>query len=465
LRGRNYRPLIGPAALAAFGFLAHALAGLVAAQSGLVEGGMTAQALRAGTGILAWVAFAWALLRLLRVLLRGHPRLLTDLLGAALFAAATVAILLLVFELPAGGLIATSSVLIAVIGFALRNIIGDIFSGIALGIEAPYRVGDWIEAAEGCAGRVVEVTWRATRLVTRDSVLQVVPNGLIAGHKLANYGPNATGRYRTALRVPLDASLPAERARRILLAAALDVGRGVPQLAPDVMLAEYSNGTAIYVLRFFVPDYGREIPVRDMVAAAVQRALHRAGLAVARPTQDFRLQRPPPPAARPRREALLRHVELFRPFDEAERAELAGLMTERVFPAGAVIVNQGEEGDSLYLLAEGVLDVTIARPEGELTDRLVPGAVFGEMSLLTGQPRSATIEALTDAVAYELRKDQLDPVLRRRPELLEGLAAIMAERQNRNAERGRVAAESQAQASPALRDDLLGRLRAFFQLR
>ena len=105
----------------------------------------------------------------------------------------------------------------------LRNIIGDLFSGIALSVEAPYRIGDWIETAEGCAGRVVEVSWRATRLVTRDGVTQVVPNGLVAAHRLTNYG--AAGSYRVALRLPLPAALAPERARRVLLAAALDAGR------------------------------------------------------------------------------------------------------------------------------------------------------------------------------------------------------------------------------------------------
>jgi CRP-like cAMP-binding protein len=139
-------------------------------------------------------------------------------------------------------------------------------------------------------------------------------------------------------------------------------------------------------------------------------------------------------------------------------------MAQHAFAKGQVLVRQGEAGQSLYLLAEGALDVTVAPPEGPpiALDRLLPGAVFGEMSLLTGQPRSATVVAATDGEVYEIDKGHLDPILRERPSLAEALGAVMAERQARNAERRR-AADLPAQPAPS-RDDLMGRLRAFFKL-
>ena len=94
---------------------------------------------------------------------------------------------------------------------------------------------------------------------------------------------------------------------------------------------------------------------------------------------------------------------------------------------------------------------------------MIPGDVFGEMSLLTGQPRSATVSAVTDAVVYQIRKEVLDPVLQRRPEVIDGLATIMADRQALNAQR--TCAPDRPQGfPPPTREDLLGRLRAFFKL-
>jgi small-conductance mechanosensitive channel/CRP-like cAMP-binding protein len=424
-----------------------------------------AGALRLAAGTAFWLALAWAAARLAALLLAHHPKLLSDLIGAALFITAGVVVTQLVFELPATGLIATSSVLIAVLGFALRNTLGDIFSGIALGMESPYAIGDWIEATEGCAGRVTGISWRSTRLVTRDGVALVVPNSLIAGHRIAVYGSGAQGRYRAQLVVPVDATVPAARARRLLLGAAMEAGREQPGFAPDVVMVDVAQGVASYAVRFHVPDYGAEMRWRDAVAGAAQAALQRAGLEFARPVREVgagRAWQPPAPASPA---LLLGSIDLFRPFTQEEREGLAAAMAPVTLAPGEAAMRRGEQGDSLFLLAEGVLEVRIAHPDGAevAVDRLHPGAVFGEMSLLTGQPRSATILALTDALAFRLTREAVEPVLRARPAVLEGLTAIMAARQARN----RVLPSATGRLVPAAptREDILARLKAFFSIR
>lgn len=113
----------------------------------------------------------------------------------------------LVFDLPATGLIATSPVLTAGLG-------------IALGMDSPCAIGDWIGATEGCAGRVTGISWSSTRLATREGVRLVVPNSLVAGHRIAVHGAGEAGRFRAQVMVPLGAAAPPARTRRILLAAA-----------------------------------------------------------------------------------------------------------------------------------------------------------------------------------------------------------------------------------------------------
>jgi len=426
--------------------------------------GASLGALRLAAGTASWLCGAWFAARLAGLLLAGHPKLLSDLIGAALFLAAGVLAAQLVFDLPATGLIATSSVLIAVLGFALRNTLADIFSGIALGMEAPYAIGDWIEATEGCAGRVTGISWRSTRLATREGVTLVVPNSLVAGHRIAVYGAGEAGRFRAQVMVPLDAAVPPARARRILLAAALEAGRDAPGFAPDVVLADIAQGVALYAVRFQVPDFGQEMRWRDAVASAVLQALRQTGLEAAPPGRRLRLDRQGSGDA-PDRAALLERIEIFRPFSAGERVALAAALQERLVPAGAAVVRQGEAGDSLFLLAEGALEVRIAVPgRGEsLAERLTQGAIFGEMSLLTGQPRSATVLAATEALVFELRKQDLEPLLRARPALLEALTTVMAERQARNASRP-AAAERPFAAAP-MREDILARLKAIFGFR
>ena len=96
-------------------------------------------------------------------------------------------------------------------------------------------------------------------------------------------------------------------------------------------------------------------------------------------------------------------------------------------------MRQGDSGDFLYVIGEGILDVEAVRGElAPIRDRLAPGEVFGEVSLLTGQRRTASVTAALDFVVYEIHREDLDPIVKRRPEVAEGLAAVMAERQARN---------------------------------
>jgi CRP-like cAMP-binding protein len=283
-----------------------------------------------------------------------------------------------------------------------------------------------------------------------------VPNGLVANQRLVNYGGGERD-YRTVLRVPLDATLPVGRAKRILLSGALDAGQHFSDLAPDVLLTEYAEGAAIYLVRFHLTDPGREAACRDAVASRILHALHCAGQTIQRTGPNG----PVPVPWRSPREALLAQVDLFRGFDAAERAELAGKMRARAVETGQLVVRQGEGGDFLYVLGEGLLDVEIARGEAEpIRDRIGPGEVFGEISLLTGQQRSASVIAALDSVVYEIHRGDLDPIVKRRPEIAECLAAVMADHQARTDRHSRTAVATRVPS----RDDLLARLRLLFGL-
>ncbi len=458
-----YKGLFAPGLFASAGMAAHAAIGDFGPGLGLIPASAVAAVLHAVTGGAGWFGLAWFLSRLMGILLAAKPRLLSDLIGVGLFGAAAIVFTQFVLEWPATGLIATSSVMLAVLGFALRNIFSDVFAGIALGLEHPFGIGDWIEGAEGHVGRVVGMSWRATRLVRRDGAVVTVPNGQVAGNRLINYGSEAVGRYRTELSYALDAEVPVERAKRILLAAALDAGRNFPDLEPDVLLARCEDGAAIYIVRFHITDYATEPSCCDAVGAAVLHALNGIGLELNRPSRDVRLVRQARGALHPRREALMRTVELFRPFNDTERAYLARNMREAVFRPGEFVMRHGDTGRSIFVVGEGALDVLIPREDGEevTVARLAHGAIFGEMSLVTGGPRSATVVAVTDAVVFELGRKELEPVLSRRPELMEALATIIAERQAENAERSR-APDLPPPPPPPTREVLLAKLRDFF---
>ena len=176
-----------------------------------------------------------------------------------------------------------------------------------------------------------------------------------------------------------------------------------------------------------------------------------------------------PPRALDRRtqlDSLLARSDLFGPLDQADLAGLSLAARQQRTRPGAVIVQQGEPGSSLFVVVEGVFDVEVALAMGEpprWVRLLVPGDMFGEYSLLTGEPRSATVTARTEGLLFEITKATLDPLLQRCPELAEAMSRILTARQ---------ASRHDLELADAMTPDLAGpaepglghRIRAFFGL-
>ncbi|EKV26392.1 putative mechanosensitive channel protein [Caenispirillum salinarum AK4] len=432
-------------------------------------------------GILGWLALAWVGICLVDIAVRRlsalgrpgapPPRLVQDLARVVLLGGAVIAIVGLVFDQPVAGLLTTSGILVVVLGIALRNMIADVFAGIALNMEHPYRIGDWIEVAPGQVGRVEEINWRATRLITRDETSLVVPNGLIAGSHFINFS-YPERHYRKTLRLPMDPAAPPQRVKLVLRTAALAAPGVLRDPAPIVQLEGVDEAGAVYLVRYWVADGADENRCRDAVVGAVLDGLQRAGMTAAFPRRAVSmLPRPRETATGSTAPAaplasMLGRIDLFQAFEESDLRALADAAHRRRFTAGRALVSEGEPGRSLYLLTEGILDVRVDRDGGTVSvGRLMPGAVFGEFSLLTGAPRAASVVAETDGVAFEIDKDHLAPILRSRPEVAAQLADLMAARQRRTRERLEPAETVAApQGGAPDRRDLLDRVRGFLGL-
>jgi small-conductance mechanosensitive channel/CRP-like cAMP-binding protein len=385
--------------------------------------------------VVAAFALAWLCSRVLeafvwRVVFRRHdggppPRLVTDLLAFAVYLVAAGVLLVFVFHQPIEGLLATSGVVGIVFGLALKNMISDVFSGLALNVEQPYRVGDWIQY-EGDVGKVVEINWRATRIQRKDRVTIVVPNGVLAGARVYNYSLAAP--YGSRLEICLEHSLSPDRALRILGAAAKSTRSILAEPAASTCIVRFEPHGVVYAIDFYVDDFVRQTSMRHDLQRNVMLHLYQAGVSLARPKSDVVVGATHESSALDL-EALLRRVPLFDALDAGEIATLACSMQRREIKVGHVLTRRGEPGSSLFVVVEGVLDVLV---EIEGVERKVapmsPGSFFGEMSMLTGEPRSATVVASTDALVYEIERDDLAPLLDRRPAIASLLSDFMAER-------------------------------------
>ncbi|MBP2316773.1 mechanosensitive ion channel family protein [Azospirillum soli] len=235
---------------------------------------------------------AWLTARLVVLILertsrdqRRLPKLLQESVTVAFFLIALMGTIALALDGAVAGSVATSGVVIAILGFALRNIIADIVLGIALGLERSYRIGDWLKIDNGVSGVVIDINWRTTRLLTRNQTHVILPNSRIAQRQLVNYS-EPKRQYRDQLRICLPHSIPVAEAKRVLLAAAQTAHRKLTGPVPDVLAVTYTLGGIEYAVRYWVPNYAEEAACRDALLTVIDAALRSEGLHVLQNTSE-----------------------------------------------------------------------------------------------------------------------------------------------------------------------------------
>jgi small-conductance mechanosensitive channel/CRP-like cAMP-binding protein len=466
-------PVLGLAAAIALVFFSRTIAGWL----GAPEGSSGSEIARQVCESLVLIATAWVVMRLLHslvwtgVVLRrtgaAAPRLLTDLVNGLIVVTVGALIIAFVLDRPVTGLIATSGIAVAVIGFALKSMISDLFSGIAITLERPFSIGSWIEITGGTVGKVQSMTWRTTGLQLLSGIYVVVPNSRLSEMVLRVYD-RPEPMWRDEIDITFGYDVRVDQVERILLAAAADV----PEIAAlgkkaAVIVVEFGDNGVKWRLLYWVPDFPSRGPLRLAVQRNILHNLHFAGVSTAAPRVHAQIAQVDPLAVSAQSvHAFLGRISLFKPLSAEEMGELVANADSRLIKAGTQVVKAGEEGNSLFVIQEGLFSVAIPGNDGKekVVARLKPGAFFGEMSLLTGAPRSAAVTALADSTVIEITKDAIEPILLRREKLMEAMSEALAERQLQNdrALQEKASVEEKQTAQHSLARQLLGRMRSFF---
>ena len=358
-------------------------------------------------------------------------------------------------------LLTTSAVGAVVVGFALQDTLGNAFAGLAIQSERPFQVGHWIRVGE-FEGRVSEVTWRATKMRTKTGNFIVVPNNVIAKEAIVNYTEPAVP---TRLEIEVGASYQASPgAVKAAMREAMGQARSVlPSPAPDVLLMGFGDSSMTYRARFWVADFEYDDEARDEVRTAVHYAFARRGIEIPYPIQveySREAPGPDPGASQEERQRALASVDLFATLTDAQRTGLAAASMPRVFGDGEAIVRQGDPGDSMFVVQSGTVSVVL-EPDRRHVVHIAPGGYFGEMSLLTGEPRSATVVAQGETVVLEISADQFRALGAEHPATVEqvGVAAVT---RREELDRVRSAARAVGVATPP--STFLARMKQFLRL-
>ena len=324
-------------------------------------------------------------------------------------------------------LLTTSGVLTVVVGFALRELILDFFCGIAINLERPFKMGDWVEVQKDLVARVVEINWRATHLLTDSHKTVIVPNRMMASKNLVNYSlPESS--YRENMKIVLGNEHDPDRIVSILTAAILATPEVIPGAKHRVRLEGFDERGTVWALKFWIAVYSERIPAIHNVYANCIRNLHAAGIEIPYNRSEVimsgRSLSTVHETARQRNNfTILRRVQLFKALHDAEVQKVADCLSEHDFAADQVVVMQGDAGQSLFVLVEGLLTVSV---DDQVVGTIQAGSVFGEMSLLTGEPRKATVMTQTTTVVLEVSAELMHEIMTSRPSIVDDLALIMA---------------------------------------
>lgn len=360
------------------------------------------------------------------------PTLLENVIRVLIWFFSFLLFISIYFDYELTGLWATSSVTIAVLGFALRGMVMDIFSGISMGIERPFEIGDWIMTDNGIIGQVQEMNWRVTKIVTRENIVTILPNSMLAVGQLQNYG---NGRYfRETVELELEYNITAHRAERILKSSANLIKEVQSSFkSPDTKILDFTPRGVKWELRFWLNNYEKRDDIVYEVQKNILRNLHFSGVEIPREKVDI-VHSKNDNFERDDVVFMLKHIDFMECLQEEEFLFLSQVSTRHLFLENHEIIKFSQSGDSLFLLLEGTLSVHVPKENDNFIEvaKIKPGSFFGEMSLLTGALRSATVKADIDSIVYEIKQEHLKPILEKRVEILESLAEYIAQREERN---------------------------------
>jgi small-conductance mechanosensitive channel len=404
------------------------------------------------------------------------PRILRDLLIA--FTYIIVAITLLSRSgVDLTGIVATSAVITAVVGFSLQDTLGNVMGGMALQMERTIGVGDWIRVDQQ-EGQVVEIRWRQTSIETRNWDTVVIPNSVLMKGNVLLLGRRlgAPRQHRQWVYFNVDFRYAptdvVETVETALRAEPIENVAGEP--SPHCLVQDFKESYISYAARYWLTDLALTDPTDSVVRSRIYFALRRAGIPLSIPAQslfiteddEHRRQRKRDEEIDQRVEAL-GQVELFHTLTEEERRALADRLIVAPFVRGEAMTRQGAEAHWLYIMTEGDAEVRVAI-DGNLSKKVATlhaGDFFGEMGLMTGEPRTATVVAQTNAECYRLDKKSFQDILQRRPEIAEDISHILARRRvELEGVREGLNEEAKLKRMSRTQGDLLRRIRDFFTL-
>jgi small-conductance mechanosensitive channel/CRP-like cAMP-binding protein len=391
---------------------------------------------------------------LLRGLSFPIPELLTSIIRNALFVGAGFAIIKTILEFDISPLLASTALLTAVVGFALQGVLSNLLAGMSLHVTRSVLPSDWVAIGD-VEGRVIETNWRETRVQTYDGHIMIVPNSTVANATIHNM-TRPTPIRRHSVNVGASYSDAPGEVVDALVQSALSIPQVLTEPPPDAVVTEFKDYGINYMLRYWTQSYGTRQTIDGNVARMIWYQFKRRGIEIPFPMSDKLLNDLMTVVSHQRRlvpegEEIVRRIADLQRSDfytrilvdaqgrsllsDKDLQHVAHKMRRIRFTCGETLFSQGDSGDTCYVVVKGRLR---GRMEYEDQTQAVEfdigkGALVGEMSLMTGLPRTATVSIQEETELLEIPHNAFACILALKPEIPEILSKLVAERAAKNA--------------------------------
>jgi len=357
-------------------------------------------------------------------------RFFSELAVAGIYLLAFLGLITFVFNFPVQGILVTSGAVAVILGLALQSSLGDVFYGIVLNLGKPYREGDWISLDNGVEGRVLEMNWRATHMLTLNEDVVIVPNSVVGKSKIIN-SSSPSRVHGTTITILLAPDTSPATARRLLADAikACNLVLAAPQ--PLVVIRSMNQDGLLIETTFFTREIKLSLDAQNQVYEKVFRCLGAAGIGLGSRTSALQQHAPDPALPVPgESQRLVRFTPVFSRLPASESAAIAAAMVREAFEVGTTIIERDVKSEAMYVVYSGVLSAT-RETGGQTTEigRMCATDHFGAGGLLNGKPSSVKVTALTLAVVYRLDKKDLMRLVEAMPGFAAGLNRELAARQ------------------------------------
>ncbi|MBK6721748.1 MAG: mechanosensitive ion channel family protein [Acidobacteria bacterium] len=358
-----------------------------------------------------------------------------------------------------------STIIGIVVGLALQDTLGNLFAGLALQADQPFQVGDVVLLPGRGEGVVEAVSWRGVKIRTFSNKLLVVSNSVL-GKELIEVAPKDNLNAKSVFFNTLYTNSPA-RTIQVVREAVRQVENVSPKMRPVVRIRNLAADGLDWEVKYWLEDYRLQHDTDALIRQRIWYTFQREKIHFAFPTRTLYME--PKPEELPAEEVFntisdrLNNVSIFAPLSEEEIERLANASVSRVYAPGEAVVRAGQEGNSMYVVIRGSVKVQVRENDLERTiNTLRENEFFGEMSLLTGEPRTATVIANEESEVLRIDKSGLKPIFEGNPQLVESVSELIDERRQILTQ---VGTDTGDNANDVKKKGVMGSIRKFFGIR